>query len=187
MNTGQPEPASPANGSRIPGVAQIAGVGRRLGVPALVDTASSARDKLAGQALAVLRSIPDGRLDQLLRTPIRHVIIGGIFHQVPGLIDTSRSGTLTTSIRWRIIVPGGGVDVYNLVLEEGAARIARGLDGPEPRATITVEAREFLKLATGNSNPLASYFTGKLVLTGNVMAATKVASLIRFQDLLARS
>jgi hypothetical protein len=146
-----------------------------------------ARDRAAESALRLLRSLPDRRLDQLLRTPARHLIIGGIIRQIPGLLDPSRAGTVTTSIRCRISRPDGRPpDVYNLLIDRGGARILRGDHGPEPRATITVEAKEFLKLATGGSNPLAAYFTGKLVLTGNVMAATKVASLIRFSELLAR-
>ena len=149
---------------------------------------ATARERAIARIWSHLRTMPDERIDRLMRTPARHVIIGGIFSQVPGLIDPSRSGTLATSIRWRITAPdGSSEDVYSLLIDGGQARILRGNTGPEPRATITVSATEFIRLATGNSNLLASYFNGKLVLTGNVMAVAKIASMIRFQDLLVRS
>ena len=146
-----------------------------------------ARERVITRAWGYLRTMPDERIDRLMRTPARHVIIGAVFSQVPGLIDPARSGTLSTSIRWRITTgDGSSEDVYSLLIDGGQARIIRGTSGPEPRATITVSATEFMRLATGNSNLLASYFNGKLVLTGNVMAVAKIVSMIRFQELLVR-
>ncbi len=124
--------------------------------------------------------MPEDRLDRLLRTPARHLIIGGIFSQLPGLLDTRRAAGVNTTIRWRITSPGHStVDIYDVAIADGKMTIVRGDRGGEPRVTITVEAKEFVRMATGSSNPLAAYFTGKLVLTGNVMAVAKVASLIR--------
>jgi hypothetical protein len=147
-----------------------------------------AQRRAAAAVLRFLRGLPDDRLDLLLRTPARPLIIGQIFRRIPALLDPGRASTLTTSIRWRIMAPKhSGEDVYNLVIESGRAQIVRGSDGPEPRATITLEAREFVRLATGSSNLLASYLTGRLMLSGNMVAVTKVAALIRFQELLTRS
>jgi hypothetical protein len=145
--------------------------------------ASRAQDEIAQRAWRWLQSIPDERLDQLLRTPARQVIIGGIFSQLPGLLDTRRATGVNTTIRWRITAPGdGAVDIYNVVIADGKMTIVRGEPGPEPRVTISVDAKELIRIATGSSNPLAAYFTGKLVVTGNVMAAAKVASLMRMPE-----
>jgi hypothetical protein len=146
-----------------------------------------AQRRAAAAVLRFLRGLSDDRLDLLLRTPARPLIIGQIFRRIPGLLDPGRAGALTTSVRWRIMAPGRrSVDVYDLLIDGGAARVIRGGHDIEPGATVTVEARELLKLVIGSSNPLSAYFTGKLVLTGNVLAATRVAALIDFRQLLAR-
>lgn len=153
---------------------------RATGASSLGRAASRTQNVVAQRAWRWLQSIPDDRLDRLLRTPARHLIIGGIFSQLPGLFDTRRATGVNTTIRWRITAPGDSdVDVYNVVVADGKMTIVRGERGPEPRVTITVEAKEFIRMAAGSSNPLAAYFTGRLVLTGNVMAVAKVASLIR--------
>ena len=39
--------------------------------------------------------------------------------------------------------------------------IIRGTRGPDPRLTITMDAVEFLRLVSGNSDPMRAYFTGR--------------------------
>jgi hypothetical protein len=143
--------------------------------------------RVTASVLRFLRSLPDERLDQLLRTPARRLIIGGIFRRIPALLDPGRAAALTTTVRWRVRAPdSGSVDVYDLLIDRGAARVVRGARSTAPGATVTVDARELLKLAIGSSNPLSAYLTGRLVLSGNLLTATTIAALIDFRGILAR-
>jgi putative sterol carrier protein len=45
--------------------------------------------------------------------------------------------------------------------------------------TITAEAAEFVRLATGNSDPMNAYFRGRIQLAGDIMFAAKLQSLFR--------
>lgn len=115
-----------------------------------------------------------------MRSPARKPILDGIFWQMPNQLDTAQAAGLTTSIRWRITGrQDDGIDVYQLELDNGSCRVIRGDGGPDPRLTITIDGVEFLRLVTGNSDPMKAYFRGRIKLSGDVMVAAKLASLFR--------
>jgi alkyl sulfatase BDS1-like metallo-beta-lactamase superfamily hydrolase len=123
--------------------------------------------------------LPRDRLDQVMRTPARRAIVEAIFWQLPLHLDPRRAAGVDTAIRWRVTTPGVPADVYTLVVSNRRASVVRGLGGPAPRVTITVDAAELLRLATGNSSPMQAYFAGKLTLTGDVMHAARLMALFR--------
>ncbi len=115
-----------------------------------------------------------------MRTPARRVVLESIFWQMPKHLDRERAARVQASVRWCITGRGdGGTDVYQLEIESGRCRITRGARSPDPRVTITVDGAEFLRLASGTSDPVQAYFKGRLSLAGDIMVAAKVASLFR--------
>lgn len=122
----------------------------------------------------------DQRLARLMRTPLRRVLLGAIFWQMPRRIDGDQAGTMSWSVRWKITGRrNGGADVYHLELADRRARVIRGDSGPDSRLTITVDGAEFLRLATGNSDPMQAYFKGRVALAGDIMLAAKLGSVFR--------
>ena len=61
----------------------------------------------------------------------------------------------------------------------GRCRARRGEGARDPQLTITLDAAEFVRLATGNSDPMNAYFSGRVALAGDVMLAAKLQSLFR--------
>ncbi len=45
--------------------------------------------------------------------------------------------------------------------------------------TITADAAEFVRLATGNSDPMNAYFKGRIKLAGDIMLAARLQALFR--------
>ena len=128
----------------------------------------------------LMRETPPERVEQIMRSPARKPILDAIFWQMPRQLDSGHAKDLDLTIRWCITGrPDGGVDAYSLQLEGGEARIIRGADPPKPRLTITMDAVEFLRLVTGNSDPMRAYFTGRVKLAGDLMVAAKLATLFR--------
>jgi hypothetical protein len=126
----------------------------------------------------LVRDAPPERLEQLMRSPARKPILDGIFWQLPKQINTEGAVGMRCSIRWCITGRAdGGVDVYQLELDDGRAWIVRGAGGPDPRLTITMDAVEFLRLASGNSDAMQAYFKGRIQMTGDIMVAAKLAQL----------
>jgi alkyl sulfatase BDS1-like metallo-beta-lactamase superfamily hydrolase len=141
---------------------------------------SDAPAQLADGFGRVMRDAPPERLEQVMRSPLRKPILDGIFWQMPKQLDAKQATGIRTSIRWCITGRSdGGVDTYQLELEDGRARIIRGIDGPDPRLTITMDGLEFLRLVSGNSDPMRAYFTGRIKLGGDIMVAAKLATLFR--------
>jgi SCP-2 sterol transfer family len=130
-------------------------------------------------AQAVRRS-PDGRLEGLLRTPARHAVLGGIFSQMPRYFNRGGADDLDMTMRWRITGRAdGGADVWDLSISGGRCRVRRGGAEGDPRLTITAEAAEFVRLATGNSDPMQAYFGGRIQLAGDIMLAARLQTLFR--------
>jgi putative sterol carrier protein len=133
--------------------------------------------QLAEGFARAVRSAPDERLEQVLRTPIRRAVLEAIFWQMPQHFDRKAAAGMTAAIRWHIT--GGPADTYELQIDNGRCRARRGEHDSEPRLTITLDAAEFVRLATGNSDPMQAYFSGRVALAGDIMLAAKLQSLFR--------
>lgn len=142
--------------------------------------AADAPAQLADGFGRLVRDAPPERLEQLMRSPARKPLLEGIFWQMPKQLDSGQANAVTSSIRWCLTGRAdGGIDTYQLELEAGRGRIIRGADGPEPRLTITLDGVDFLRLASGNLDPMQAYFKGEIKLAGDIMVAAKLASLFR--------
>ncbi|MGZ4185189.1 MAG: SCP2 sterol-binding domain-containing protein [Solirubrobacteraceae bacterium] len=150
-------------------------------------TVATIRRTLAGAPVQVVegfahavRTAPEERLDQVMRSPARRVLLETIFWQMPRHIDPHTARSMNCTIRWRITGKANGdADVYDLEFIDGRCRVIRGPGVAPPKLTITVEGAEFLRLATGNSDPVKAYFTGRVALAGDVMVAAKASGLFR--------
>ena len=157
-------------------------------------TAATIRRTLAGAPAQVaegfahaVRDAPKERLDQVMRSPARRVLLETIFWQMPRHIDPHSARSMNCTIRWRITGRADGeADVYDLEFVDGRCRVIHGPGVPPPKLTITVDGVEFLRLATGNSDPVKAYFTGRVALAGDVMVAAKASSLFRIPGITRR-
>lgn len=141
---------------------------------------SDAPEQLADGLASAVRNSPDERVERLMRSPGRRVVLEAIFWQMPRHVDRERAKGLTSSIRWEITGRSDGKpDIYQLEFVDGVCHVVRGPDGLAPKLTITVDGAEFLRLATGNSDPMQAYFRGRVSLAGDVMMAAKASSLFR--------
>jgi len=130
-----------------------------------------------------VRDVPDGRLEQLMRSPARRVVLEGIFWQLPKRLDGQRAAGISASIRWRLTGrPDGGADIYQLELTKGECRLVRSPRGPDARVTITLDGTELVRIAAGRSNPLEAYFNGRVTVSGDIMLAARLGSLFRLRD-----
>ena len=139
-----------------------------------------APDAVADHVAAMVRSLPPERLDSIVRSPARRFVLDAIFWQMPRHLDRLRAAGINASIRWMITGRGDGEpDVYDLVIADGRARVRRGGGEISPRLTITIDAAELVRVATGSSTPVNAYFNGKLSLRGDVMQAARLTMLFR--------
>ena len=113
-----------------------------------------------------------------MRTPVRRAVLDGIFWQMPQHLAGESARGLTAVVQWHIAAgEDGPAEVYELQFNGGRCRTRRGVGSDEPQLTITLGAPEFVRLATGNLNPMQAYFAGKIVLGGDTMLAAKLQAL----------
>jgi putative sterol carrier protein len=141
--------------------------------------AADAPSALADGFGRIVREAPPERLEQLMRSPARKPTLDGIFWQMPKQVNAEAAKELTTSIRWCITGrPDDGTDIYQLEIDHGQVKTVKGEQG-DPKLTVTMDAVEFLKLASGNLDPMQAYFKGRIELAGDIMVAAKLAQLFK--------
>ncbi len=144
------------------------------------ETVTHASGLAAERGVGMIRSAPPERVDQLMRSPVRRVVLEAIFWQMPRQLDSRMAAGADAAIRWHITGRAdGGEDVFQLEIKDGQAHVVRGEGTREPRLVITVDGAEFLRIAAGSSDPMRAYFTGQLRLAGDIMAAAKLVSMFR--------
>ena len=113
-----------------------------------------------------------------MRGPIRDLILDEVFRRFPEYFKAGRAGT-EAAIGFKITGrPDGGADRYRVLISGGEVRAGRDLE-VEPRATIVIDGVAFLKLVTGNANPVVSFVTGKLKVRGDLAFAAQIPGLFR--------
>jgi putative sterol carrier protein len=146
---------------------------------ALRRLAADTPGELADGFSRLVRNSPPERIERVMRTPVRRAVLEGIFWQMPQRLDATRAAGIDATIRWRITGRAdGGTDTYELQIKDGRSRVKRGAGG-DPRLTITLDGTEFVKLATGNSDPMQAYFKRRVTLAGDIMLAAKLGTLFR--------
>lgn len=146
----------------------------------LQKTLAEAPARLANGFAQAVRRSPEGQLERVLRTPVRHAVLAGIFLPMPRFLDRRAAKGVDATARWRITGRSdGGADVWDVMIRDGRCRVRRGEFAAQPRVTITAEAAELIRLATGNSDPMNAYFRGRIQLAGDIMFAAKLQTLFR--------
>ena len=142
--------------------------------------ASDAPSQLADGFGRLVRDASPERLEQLMRSPARRALLDGVFWQMPRQLDASQAKGVRTSVLWHITGRSDdGIDAYLLTVDNGTANTTRETDGADPRLTITMDGVEFLRLISGNSDPMSAYFKGRIQLTGDIMVAAQLAQMFR--------
>jgi putative sterol carrier protein len=142
--------------------------------------AADAPSQIADGVGRLVRDTSPERLEQLMRSPARRAVLDGVFWQMPRQLDTKQAAGVKTAVLWNITGRSDdGVDSYLLTVDNGQARTERDPKAADPRLTITMDGVEFLRLISGNSDPMSAYFKGRIQLAGDIMVAAQLAQLFR--------
>jgi hypothetical protein len=144
--------------------------------------AARAPAQLAERISRLVGQTPDDRLERLMKSPARRMILEGVFWKMPQQLDPRRAADVHAAVLWRIAGrPDGGTDDFRLVISNGAARTERGASAepPPPVLTVTMDGVDLLKLASGGLDPMRGYLGGRIGLAGDIMFAAKLGGMFR--------
>lgn len=126
----------------------------------------------------IVKGLSAKQLAEIMRGELRTRILGEVFGRMKQQFRPDAAGGLTALIRWRIT--GEGDAVYETAIADGACEVSPGRSDAEPRTTLVMADAEFLKLVSGNGNPVTMFMTRKLKVAGDVGLAS---GLTRYFDI----
>lgn len=122
-----------------------------------------------------VRAAKRARLERALAAPLRRrVVLGTIFWAMPRAVTRKALAKERLVVEWRITGRRDGrVDVRQLVIEDGAARLLEG-EPREAELEITIDGVAFLLLATGNGSPQKMYLREEIEIAGSPWVALRL-------------
>ena len=125
----------------------------------------------------LVKSTPDSKIAEVMGSESRSKILDEVFNRMPTLFRADRAGATQAVIHWSITGgPGGSTDTYETVIENGACTVTNQ-PVREPKLAMTMDPVTFLKVVSGDGNPMMMFMTGKIKAKGDLGLAAQVAKL----------
>ena len=124
----------------------------------------------------VVGSTPEAKLAEAMDGPLRDVIIPEVFRRMPERVNQATAGTAEAVIAWTITRPDGDPDRYVVTVERGTVTVAEGT-AENARVSLELGPVTFLRLVTGNANPVTAFMAGEITIQGDLMFAATVPTL----------
>jgi putative sterol carrier protein len=126
---------------------------------------------------ATVKSASNDQLNAAMQGEMREKVLNEIFGRMPNLFRADRAGATNAVIHWNVgDGPDGRVDTYELVIADGKCTLSPTPEH-EPKLALTLGQADFLKVVSGNGNPVMMFMTGKLKAKGDLGLAAKIADL----------
>jgi putative sterol carrier protein len=126
---------------------------------------------------ALVKTTPDSKIAEVMASDSRGKILDGVFNKMPTLFRADRAGSTQAVIHWVITGGAGGAgDTYETVIENGACTVTNQ-PVREPKLAMTMDPVTFLKVVSGDGNPMMMFMTGKIKAKGDLGLAAQVAKL----------
>lgn len=121
---------------------------------------------------ALVKSLKDKEINELMGGDLRDQILDAIFARFPEQFRPEKAGDKTARINFRITGgPGGSSDTYAIVVDQGTCAIEKHPE-TEPSVSIMTAPAEFARLITATGNPVMMFMTGKVKARGDLSLAT---------------
>ncbi|HEV8566285.1 MAG TPA: SCP2 sterol-binding domain-containing protein [Actinoplanes sp.] len=125
----------------------------------------------------LVKSTPDSKITEVMAGDDRTKILEEVFDRMPTLFRADRAGNTQAVIHWQITGgPGGSIDTYETVIENGACTVTNQ-PARDPKLSMTMDPVTFLKVVSGDGNPMMMFMTGKIKAKGDLGLAAQVAKL----------
>src|SRR3954452_622943 len=124
----------------------------------------------------LVKTTPDSQIADVMTGDARTKILDEVFNRMPTLFRADKAGDTTAVIHWIISGEGASADTYETVIENGACTVTNQ-PVREPKLAMTMSPVTFLKVVSGDGNPMMMFMTGKIKAKGALGLAANVAKL----------
>jgi putative sterol carrier protein len=167
----------------LDGDAELAlGIGGLFRVPGTGDVAVDPKELDPVDVATALKGTKSDHLRKVMASGFRPIVLDEIFRRLPAFVNHRKARAMDLTIGFRLEGrPDGEVDRYVVRIVDGAATVTAGAEeGSERDATVTCEAHEFLRLATGHLGAVTGVLRGQLKVRGDRAKAPQLSSVIEF-------
>jgi putative sterol carrier protein len=157
----------------VGGIFRVPGTGQVAMDPTTLDPVDVA---------TALRDVRPDHLRKVMASGFRPIVLGEIFRRLPDFVNQGKAAKVELTIGFRLLGnPTGEVERYVVRIDHGTASVIAGADeGGERDATMTCEGHDYLRLATGQLNPVTGVLKGQLKVKGDKAKALQFGSVIDF-------
>jgi putative sterol carrier protein len=132
------------------------------------------------EVATVLKGTSTDHLKRLMTSGFRPVVLGEIFRRLPDFVDQRKARGHVLTIGFRLLGnPSGEPERYVVHLADGVVTVVEGDPAGERDATVTCEAYEFLRLATGHLSPITGVLRGQLKVKGDKAKALQLSAAMK--------
>lgn len=126
----------------------------------------------------IVKGLSAKEITALVRGELRDRVLGEVFGRMGRQLRPGAAAGVRAVIRWRIT--GEREAVWETVLADGECTVRQGAGTDAPRLTMTMGDAEFLRLVSGNGNPVTMVLTRKIKVAGDLGLA---ANMHRYFDI----
>lgn len=129
---------------------------------------------------ALVKKMSNSEITETMRGELRTRVLTEIFARMERLFRPEAAGSLAALIRWEITGARGSDEptaVWETRIADGACTARQGASEERPRTTLTMSDAVFLKLVSGNANPITLFMTRKLKVGGDIGLASGLTRL----------
>lgn len=125
----------------------------------------------------LVKSTPTSEMDRLLNGHQRKAVLDGIFARMPESFRRDRAAGLDAVIQWTITGGAHGSDTYEIRIADGTCTTSATPSTGHPKLGITVAPVDFVRVVSGNANPVLMFMSGKLKAKGDMNLAVNIPNL----------
>ncbi|MGZ6640556.1 MAG: SCP2 sterol-binding domain-containing protein [Solirubrobacteraceae bacterium] len=121
---------------------------------------------------------PQQRLEAVMRSPLRRLLLWQIFKTMRQRVDAGRTAGVDAVVEFRIRQPtGSAVDRYQVAMADGVCRTTRHGE-QAPTVALDMDSVSFLCLVAGAAGARTLFLTGRLRVRGDFLLATRLPTLL---------
>jgi hypothetical protein len=125
----------------------------------------------------LVKQTPDAQLAAVMTGEHRKEILDGIFSRMPELFRPEQAGSTIATIHWTVTGGPDGSNTYEVRIGDGKCETTSTPTTDTPRLAVTVAPVDFVKVVSGNANPVMMFMTGKLKAKGDLGLAANIQKL----------
>jgi putative sterol carrier protein len=145
------------------------------------DPTAAVAEANADQLAQMVGQVSDEQLAEgMASEESRKMILDEIFKRMADHVEPAKIDGVDAVVHFAITEkPGGGEDVYEVVIKDRELKVSDTPSVDEPRVRIAAAPVPFLKLVTGQESGPAMFMTGRLKLSGDLLFASRMTSFFR--------